>query len=56
MNGITYTLELAKHYAEANNQRGAEIEIYNALVELQVLREELDKQGTPDHPGEHPFH
>ena len=43
VNGVTHTLKLARYHAKTNNQHGVEVEIYNALVELEVLREELDK-------------
>jgi hypothetical protein len=43
VNGVTHTLKLARYHAKTNNQHGVEVEIHNALVELQVLREELDK-------------
>ncbi len=42
VNGITHSLEAAKYHAR-NNQHGIEVNIHNALVELGVLREELDK-------------
>jgi hypothetical protein len=42
VNGITHSLELAQLHAKNNNQHGTEVEIYNALEELAVLREELD--------------
>ena len=43
VNGITHTLQLAQHHAKTNNQHGLEFEIQNALVELEVLREELER-------------
>jgi hypothetical protein len=43
VNGITRSLEAAQYHAENNNQHGIEVNIHNALVELKVLREELDK-------------
>jgi hypothetical protein len=43
VNGITRSLEAAQYHTENNNQHGIEVEIHNALVELGVLREELDK-------------
>jgi hypothetical protein len=48
VNGITHTLELAQPHAKEKNLRGAEIELYNAMVELQVLREELDQPDADD--------
>jgi hypothetical protein len=49
VNGIVHSLELAQHHVKIDNRHGIEVEIYNALDELQVLREELDEpQGTEE--------
>jgi hypothetical protein len=51
VNGITQSLELAQHHLKHNNQCGIEVKIYNALEELAVLREELDKPDMIDTMG-----
>ncbi len=43
VNGITRSLDAAQYHARNGNQHGVEVQIHNALVELGVLREELDK-------------
>jgi len=43
VNGIIHSLELAQHHLKTGNQRGIEVEIYNALDELQALREDLNE-------------
>ena len=43
VNGITRSLEAVQYHTENNNQHGIEVNLHNALVELRVLREELDK-------------
>jgi hypothetical protein len=43
VNGITRSLEAAQYHAKNNNQHDLEVNIYNALVEMAALEEELEK-------------